>query len=69
MKTVFELKEELSKFPDNYLCFAYEGESTGISVDSPDNSDAGGFIFCSVNARDEKPTVVYGIRRSSHDHP
>lgn len=32
MRTVKELQEELEKFPDDALCFAYEGEVTGIII-------------------------------------
>ena len=43
MKTVKELKKELSKFPDDALCFAYEGESIGIAIQSNNKE---GFIYC-----------------------
>jgi hypothetical protein len=32
MRTVRSLIEELAKFPDEALCYAYEGEITGIVV-------------------------------------
>ena len=32
MITVKELKEELDKFPDDALCYAYEGEVTGLVI-------------------------------------
>lgn len=33
MRTVKWLREELAKFPDDALCFAYEGEVTGIVIE------------------------------------
>ena len=56
MRTVAWLKAELAKFPDDAVCFAYEGEVTGIVIerserrsmaDGPDRCRAQGTIFCS----------------------
>ena len=32
MRTVKWVREELAKFPDDALCYAYEGEVTGIVI-------------------------------------
>ena len=32
MKTVKQIREELSKFPDDAECEGYEGEDTGLSI-------------------------------------
>lgn len=58
MRTVKELKEELTKFPDEALCWAYEGEVMGIGVMMPSNAQSG-FIFCSERPSPEtKETIL-----------
>lgn len=53
MRTVKEMKEELSKFEDDDLCFAYEGEVTGLIIRrSEDTCD--GVIHCSEDDRDKR---------------
>lgn len=47
MKTVGELIKELEKFPKNSLCWAYEGESTGIAIRNNIGDPKHGFIYCS----------------------
>lgn len=56
MRTVAWLKAELAKFPDDAVCFAYEGEVTGLVIefserrsrdDEPSRCWAQGTIFCS----------------------
>lgn len=42
-KTVKELIAELQKFPDNAVCFAYEGEQVGIIIETEGKQD---FIEC-----------------------
>ena len=52
MKTVKQLKEELRKFEDDDLCFAYEGEVIGIIVNRGGKQ---GVIYCS-ESEDTEPT-------------
>lgn len=52
MRTVAWLKNELSKFPDDALCFAYEGEVVGLVIELPGpdgcrNAEKQGVIYCS----------------------
>jgi len=54
MKTVKQLKEELSKFNDGDLCFAYEGEVIGIIVKRDGKQ---GVIYCS-EYEDPEPTEI-----------
>jgi len=51
MRTVKWLKEQLSKYPDDALCYAYEGEVRGVVVVKTDRTH--GFIPCSEDI-DEK---------------
>ena len=61
MKTVKQLKEELAKFPDEALCFAYSGEVEGVTILK--NRDIGeyGFIYCSeyLELNDEQETDLF----------
>lgn len=56
MKTIKELINELQKFPPDAKCFAYEGESTGISI-FMDGRD--GFIYCSPKETADPPTEEF----------
>ena len=48
MRTVKWLREELAKFPDDALCFAYEGEVTGIVIEiAGKRMRDQGVIYCS----------------------
>ena len=53
MRTVAWLRAELAKFPDDALCFAYEGEVCGIVIEPPRSGDQRrdmsrqGCIYCS----------------------
>lgn len=48
MRTVKWLREELARFPDDAVCFAYEGEGTGIVIERAGRScREQGFIPCS----------------------
>lgn len=47
MKTVKELIKELSKYPQDAKCSAYEGEACGINIMWIDNGRKSGFIECS----------------------
>ncbi len=59
MRTVKWLKKELSKFPDDAVCHAYEGEVTGIVI-----QHAGmpiteqGMIYCSERDDEDKQTEL-----------
>ena len=53
MKTVKQVKEELEKFEDTDLCFAYEGEVTGIIVNRGDKQ---GVIYCNESECKEPET-------------
>jgi len=55
MKSVKELKEELSKFEDGDLCFAYEGEVIGIVVNRGDRQ---GVIYCGEGSLKESETKI-----------
>jgi hypothetical protein len=56
MKTVKELKEELSKFDDDDTCYAYEGEVIGIIVEREGDYKQG-VIFCS-GSEDPEQTIL-----------
>ncbi len=60
MKTVRELKEELSKFPDDALCSAYDGGqgSEGIFVQK---ADLQGFIYCSESDNDRETEPLSNV--------
>ena len=62
MLTVKQLRIELAKFRDDALCYAYEGEVTGVIVNPPGNplvyGDQQGVIYCSDDEKEEKPTFV-----------
>lgn len=53
MRTVAWLKEELEKFPDDALCFAYEGEVIGLIIEPARDAEGEssnvrqGCIYCS----------------------
>jgi hypothetical protein len=48
MRTVKWLREELAKYPDDAVCFAYEGEVVGIVIEYPDSRLVSqGVIYCS----------------------
>lgn len=59
------LRKELEQFPDEATCFAYEGEDTGIVVNSPPGMQTcQGFIYCSGAAHDpETETLEQEIAR------
>ena len=60
MRTVKELKEELSKFPDDAVCFAYEGEVTGITITPAARGPwKFGFIYCCDVNGEERPTETW----------
>ena len=62
MRTIAWLKSELNKFPDDAVCFAYEGEVTGLVIEKPGQRlGRQGVIYCSENNCDEgKETELLG---------
>lgn len=59
MRTVKSLTEELSKFPDEAIVWAYEGESSGLGVRWPGEieSSTEGFIYCTDDLLPEKEST------------
>jgi hypothetical protein len=55
MRTVKSLIEELTRFPDEALCHAYEGEITGIVVRYGSGE---GVIHCSAREGAEPQTEL-----------
>ena len=59
MRSVAWLKKELEKFPDDAMCFAYEGEVTGIIIEpSDERMRRQGVIYCSERDDEEKETEL-----------
>ena len=58
MKTVKELKTELNKFKDSDLCYAYEGEVTGIIINRGRQQ---GVIYCSEKVDVAETKLIEGI--------
>ncbi|MEN8237331.1 MAG: hypothetical protein ABFQ95_07325 [Pseudomonadota bacterium] len=53
MKTVKEMKEELDKFNDDDMCYAYEGEVIGLVINRGHDQ---GVIFCAEGSGEEEDT-------------
>lgn len=53
--TVKRLREELAAFPDDALCYAYEGEATGIVIV---HKDASAFIPCLDGVDPERESPI-----------
>ena len=61
MRTVKELKAELDKFPDDAMCFAYEGEVCGLVIEPAKRTKKiiQGVIWCGEGrTRKERETFV-----------
>jgi len=59
MITIKKLKEELSKFPDNAVCFAYEGEVIGLAIKHKGQRKVDqGVIPCSEGDDSGKETIL-----------
>jgi hypothetical protein len=57
MITIKKLKEELEKFNDDDLCFAYEGEVIGLVIENKkDRLGKQGVIYCSEGDDEGKET-------------
>jgi len=53
MKSVGRLIKELSEFPENAKCHAYEGEEIGITIDIKEGDILSyGFVSCSPSDED-----------------
>ena len=53
-----KLYEELQKFPEDALAYAYEGEDTGIVIVDENRSQLG-YIPCEDNpGKDDGPAVI-----------
>jgi hypothetical protein len=59
MRTVKSLIDELMKFPENTLCYAHEGEVTGVIVGMP---NIGYIECCESDEIEDEPGVVYQLR-------
>jgi hypothetical protein len=67
MRTVRWLRDELAKFPDNAVCFAYEGEITGIVIEHAGRRlKEQGEIHCSEYDDSEKETRL--LQEATCDH-
>lgn len=61
MRTVAWLRKELEKFPDEAVCFAYEGEVTGLVIEMPGKRTQNqGVIYCSEYDDEGKETELLG---------
>lgn len=58
MISVKKMKEELNKFPEDAMCYAYEGEITGVVVVDKDREEVG-YIHASEGFCHEKVTIVH----------
>ena len=61
MRAVKSLIEELKKFPEDAMCYAYEGEICGIVVIRPNEFHSEmGTIHCSEGQGIDCETEMYG---------
>jgi hypothetical protein len=65
--TIKKLKEELNKFPDDCLCFAYEGEVTGLIIEHPAMKGQG-VIYCSEGEDDNEETELLPKQQPATTH-
>jgi len=56
MRTIENLIKELKKFPKDAKCFAYQGECTGISIETKDNKY--GFIHVSEMEKEDETELI-----------
>ena len=56
MKSVKELKEELNKFNDDDMCFAYEGEVIGIVINRGNHQQ--GVIYCGEGDQEKATETI-----------
>jgi len=57
MKTVGQVIKELSRFPEDAKCHAYEGEEIGISIEI-EEGDIESYDFVSCSPSDKDPSSV-----------
>jgi len=57
MRSVSSLIEELKKFPPDSICYAYEGEITGIVIVDKEDRELG-YITTSESGEEEGETVI-----------
>lgn len=66
MKTVKQIKEELAKFPDDAVCYAYEGEVVGIIIQVVGKTGKvigrQGVIYCSETDQSELETELIQLK-------
>ncbi len=66
MQTVESLIRELSKFPKDAICHAYEGEVVGVVVSTPENRLGDlGYVPCSEAEELEGPADINPPRTSA----
>ena len=59
MRTVKWLRDELTKFPDDAVCYAYEGEVTGLIIERDGDAIRGqGVIHCSEYGDEKRETIL-----------
>lgn len=59
MITIKKLKEELNKFDDDCVCYAYEGEVTGLIIEKKgDKLGNQGIIYCSEGDDSDEETKL-----------
>lgn len=70
MRTVKSLIEELGKFPQDAVCFAYEGEVSGIIIEHAGHRMlAQGVIHCGEGDREEHDTEELPSLPNAQDQP
>jgi hypothetical protein len=57
--TVKQLREELAKFRDDALVYAYEGEVTGVIISPPGGWGGPGVIHCSEGRPEDPRSDVF----------
>jgi hypothetical protein len=58
MRTVKWLRDELAKFPDDAVCWAYEAESSGIVISRTKEDMETGFIYCSEDGPNHETELL-----------
>jgi hypothetical protein len=57
--TVKQLREELAKFRDDAVCYAYEGEVCGIVISPPGGWGGPGVIHCGEGELEQPRSDVF----------
>lgn len=58
MRTVKWMRDELEKFPDDALCYAYEGEVCGLVIRRKADE---GVIFCGEGNISEQDSILLPV--------